>query len=97
MPNPLFKELEALKPEEMSMSAWLLQYIERGKMKPESIHDERAAREVSTNRMVHQMTHDEMIAVENNKSQGTFHLSRGQLTFNDIIEKHKVELDKKYK
>lgn len=97
MPNPLFEELEALKPKEISMSAWLLQYIERGRVKPASIHEERATREVSINRMVHQMTHDEMIAVENDKSQDTFHLSRGQLTFNDIIEKHKVELDKKYK
>ena len=97
MPNPLFKELEALKPEEISMSAWLLQYIERGRIKPVSIHDERATREVSMNAAVHGKQYDEMTQEERRDQTDSFRLAQGLTTFNAIIEKHKVELEKKYK
>ncbi|KKN85507.1 hypothetical protein LCGC14_0278300 [marine sediment metagenome] len=93
----LFEKLKASKPKGISMSAHLVQLLDQGQEKPESVYEETATREVERNRMVHQNTYDEMIRAENNKAQESFHLSQGHLTFNEIIEKHAVELEKKYK
>jgi len=92
----LFEEIEALKPDGIKMSAFIAQLVEAGMKKP-SVHEERATREVQINRFVHGNTHDAMIAAENDKAQDVFHLNHGNITFNEIIEKHKVELEKKYK
>lgn len=100
MPDQLFKEIESLKPKKISMSAYLVQLIEQGKVKPENTYEERATREIQLNTAVHQRTHDEMIKDEERNirdQHDVFHLNHGRMTFNEIIEKHKVELEKKYK
>lgn len=92
-----FKEIEADKPEGISMSSYLVQLIEQGKRKPESVHEERAAREIGINAAVNSKQYEEMTQEERRNQTDSYRLSQGLLTFNAIIEKHKVELEKKYK
>ena len=91
----LFEGIEALKPDGITMSAFLTQLVEQGMKKLES-YEERATREMHINAAVNQKQYDEMTKDDDKGAQDAFRLSHGTITFNEIIEKHAIELAKKY-
>ena len=100
MDTQMFEEIEALKPKGISMSSFLVQLIEKGKMKPATVHEEMATREIGINAAINSKQYAEVTAEEERNTRDqirSYQLNQGNLTFNEIIEKHKEELDKKYK
>jgi len=95
MDTQMFEEIEALKPKGISMSSFLVQLIEKGKMKPATVHEERATREIDLNAAVHTRQYGE-VTTPSEAELNTFRLSQGLTTFNEIIKKHAIELKEKY-
>lgn len=95
----VYEEIEYLKPDGMKMSAFIAQLVEAGMKKPET-HEERAAREVELNAAYNNKQYEEMTRDDRKDlrdGRGVSQLGLSNMTFNEIIAKHKEELEKKYK
>lgn len=80
----------------------IVDFIMRGinkleEAKAAEVAQDKATREVELNAAFNSRQFEELTKEEKRNQQDAFHLSQGHITFNEIIEKHKVELEKKYK
>jgi hypothetical protein len=95
MNSDLFEEVVALKPDDVSMSSFLVKLVEAGIGLP-SPYEEIATREMKINYAVNTKKLEAAVKEDEVKPQEALRISGRATTFNQIIEKHKVELDKKY-